>query len=82
MTAALTPVYSDYGPYRGHPMDPRTPDESDTTASLRYVIDEAEDLIGRAERALQKGDEAAALDLLHSAGKLMCDADWEPGEGE
>jgi hypothetical protein len=53
------------------------PDEmSDTDAGLRYVIDEAEELIGRAERCMAAGETQVAIDYLKSAGDMLRDADW------
>ena len=52
------------------------PEMSDDEAGLRYLIEAAEDLIGRAERCLAAGDLAAAIDLLVSAGNELSGAGY------
>jgi predicted RNA polymerase sigma factor len=56
------------------------PEEADdTTNGLRYIIDEAEGLIGRAEQCMKVGTVdamQAAIDYLKSAGDMLRDADW------
>jgi hypothetical protein len=65
-----------FGPHLGHPSDPRTADESDTASGLRYMISEAEAMLGRAERALDRGDINAAIDIMKSAGADLAGACW------
>ena len=69
-------VLDSYGPHLGHPSDPRTADESDTASGLRYMISEAEAMLGRAERALDRGDINAAIDIMKSAGADLAGACW------
>jgi hypothetical protein len=52
------------------------PEMSDDESGLRYLIEAAEALIGRAERCLDTGDIAAAIDLLQSAGKELTEAGY------
>jgi hypothetical protein len=59
----------------GHPNDPRT-EVSDDEAGLRYLIEHAQELIGRAERALDAGEIQIAIDYLNSAGSDLSGADW------
>lgn len=61
---------ADFGPYRGHPMDPRTPEPEDDTDPVR-ASDMAMELAGRADRAWQSGDRAAAADLYRSAAQML-----------
>lgn len=57
--------------------DNRAPVEmSDDEAGLRWYIEDAQELIGKAERMLNAGDMQACLDYLHSAGKWLCEAGW------
>ena len=57
------------------PLDP-PPEMSDDEAGIRQSITDAEERIGRAERALAAGDIQAAIDHLHCAGADLCNADW------
>jgi hypothetical protein len=65
-----------YGPALGHPMDPRTPDDDDTISGLRWMIEDAEHTLGRAARALDKGDVDAAIALLKSAAGDLSEAGY------
>lgn len=59
----------------GHPNDPRTKARaSDELAeSIRIAIVRCEEALGRADRALDKGDTDAAQDLLASAMKELAE---------
>ncbi len=50
------------------------PEVDEIAEGLMYVIESAEELIGRAERCIANGDYSAAIDLLKSAGRDLCDA--------
>lgn len=65
--AALASDSCLYGPALGHPMDPRTPDPDDLTLDLQCAIENMVEEAGRAERAMQRGDLSAALDILRAA---------------
>lgn len=56
----------DYGPYTGHAMDPRTPE--DDTPTLDTAASAVCEVIGRACRTF---DKAAAVDLLKSAATML-----------
>ena len=53
--------------------DPDDKFEDDSQCELREIIALAEALIGRAERAIDSGDTAAARDLLIEAGRDLAD---------
>lgn len=57
-----------WGACTGHPNDPRTAEPSDTVSGLLYMIEDAENMLGRASRAIVNGDIDAAIDMLKSAG--------------
>lgn len=63
-----------WGQCVGHPNDPRTAEPDDTTAGLLYMIEEAENMLGRASRALAGGDIDAAIDIMKSAGNDLAGA--------
>ena len=50
------------------------PEIDDTEAGLRYLIEHAEELIGRAERCIANGEIDAAIDMLKNAGRDLSDA--------
>lgn len=51
--------------------------EPDVSAldAIRWAIVDAQETLGRAERAAECGDIDAAVDLLHSAGTDLCDVE-------
>jgi hypothetical protein len=61
---------SDYGPYTGHFLDPRTPEPEDNERDPERGADAAIELIARACRALHR-DKAAAADLMREAAALL-----------
>lgn len=73
---AAVPRDADFGRYTGHPMDPRTPEPTQEDDDTDPVIasDMAMELAGRADRAFQAGDRAAAADLYRSAAQMLVNA--------
>lgn len=67
----------DYGPYTGHAMDPRTPE--DDTPTLDTATDAVCEVIGRACRAT---DKAARIDLLKEAASMLDRLAGEVESGE
>jgi hypothetical protein len=60
-----------------HAYDNRAePEVDDIAEGLMYLIESAEELIGRAERCIANGDFSAAIDLLQSAGKELTEAGY------
>lgn len=57
-----------WGACEGHTSDPRTVDDDETPV---LASDAAVDLAGRADRAWQRGDMAAAADLYRDAAQQM-----------
>lgn len=59
----------DYGSYTGSPLDPRTTEDDDTDPVC--ASDAAMEVAGRADRAFQAGNRAAAADLYRTAAQML-----------
>ena len=65
-----------WGQCVNHPNDPRTEEAGEAVAGLLYLIEDAENMLGRATRAIVNGDIDAAIDMLKSAGADLSGACW------
>lgn len=71
---AAVPRDADFGRYTAHPMDPRTPEPEDDDTDPVTASDAAMEIAGRADRAWQSGQKAAAADLYRSAAQMLLNA--------
>ena len=79
---AAVPRDADFGRYTGEFMDPRTPEPTPEYDDTDPVIasDMAMELAGRADRAWQSGDRAAAADLYREAAQMLLAAAGAPAQ--
>ena len=68
MIAAASKFDAEYGPYLGHPMDPRTPEaDGDEVEAIEDAIKDAREWLQMAETAAYRGDWPAARQRLIEA---------------